>query len=240
MKTSSLCLVVFTLLCAALTAHAGAIARVPYRITKPGKYYLMKNLTPTATAVAPENAAIVIDASDVELDLQGFCVVANPANTTITTGILVLGGEGIRIRNGRIRGFATGLFGGSDAKDGLFEGLEIKSPTIPASSRTKGTHFRSCTFILDANTGKGLELTSSGGGPAHFVEHCTFYATSVGAAQTALSVGGGQPAIIRNCQFTGWALGIAGNNLTAIADNVFLNCTQKFDAGVSSQAGYNQ
>lgn len=241
MKTSSLCLAILTLLCAALTAHAGAIPKVPYRITKPGKYFLLKNLTPTATAVSPENAAIVIDASDVELDLQGFTVVANPANTTITTGILVLGGEGIRIRNGRIRGFTVGLYGGAQAKDGLFDGLEIKSPANPATSTTKGTHFRACTFILDGpTTGPGLQLSSSGGGPAHSVEHCTFYTDATANAATALTVGGGQPTIIRDCQFIGWFVGITGNNATAIADNVFIYCTTKVGGGIVTQAGYNQ
>lgn len=241
MKASSLALLVLALFTAVAT-NAGPISKVPARITKPGKYYLIANVTPTAKAVSPDATAIVIDADNVELDLQGFSVVGNPANPTISTGIFVAGKAGVRIRNGRVTGFATGLFGGAGSKDGLFEGLEIKSTTAPAASRTMGSHFRNCTFILDSNVGQALLLTSSGGGPAHLVEFCSFYATSLGAMNTqhGVSVGGGQPTIIRNCQFISFGLGIGGNNITSAADNVFQNCAAKLDAGVSNAVGYNQ
>jgi hypothetical protein len=224
-----------------VAAHAGPISKVPARISKPGKYYLIANVTPKATAVAEEGAAIVIDADNVELDLQGFSVVGNPANAAINIGILVSGKEGIRIRNGRVLGFATGLNGGFGAKDGLFEGLEIKSTLAPATSRTMGSHFRNCTFILDSNAGDALHLASSGGGPAHLVEFCSFYATSLGAGvQRGVAVAGTQPTIIRNCQFISFGLGISGNNITSAADNVFQNCPSKLDAGVTNPVGYNQ
>ncbi len=242
MKTSYLRLISLGFFFISSAAFAGPISKVPARIIKPGKYFLIANVTPTAKATALEGAAIVIDADNVELDLQGFSVIGNPANAAITTGILVSGKEGIRVRNGRVLGFATGLNGGSGSKDGLFEGLEIKSTTAPAGSRTMGSHFRNCTFILDSNVGNALLLTSSGGGPAHLVESCSFYATSLGvpATQRGITVGGGQPTIIRNCQFISFGLGISGNNITSAADNVFQGCTGKLDGGVVNAPGYNQ
>lgn len=242
MKPSFLHLICLGFFFVSVAAHAGPISKVPARITKPGKYFLIANVTPAAKATAPEGAAIFIDADNVELDLQGFSVVGNPANAAITIGIQVAGKEGIRIRNGRVLGFATGLNGGAGSMDGLFEGLEIKSTTAPAASRTMGSHFRNCTFILDSDAGNALLLTSAGGGPAHLVEFCSFYATSLGAgnAQSGITVGGGQPTIIRNCQFISFGLGISGNNATSAADNVFQDCTAKLDAGVGNTAGYNQ
>ncbi len=234
--------VVFLSLLAAVAAHAGPVGKVPFVITKPGKYYLIRNLTPTAKATSPNSAAIVIDADNVELDLQGFTIAGTSANANITTGILVIGKEGVRVRNGRIRGFASGLNASNQVRDGLFEGLEIKSTVSPAFSTTKGSHFRNCSFILDSNVGTALNLTSSGGGPAHIVESCTFYATTAGVAATqrAISVGGGQPTIIRDCQFISFGLGIGGNNITSAADNVFQGCIVKLDAGVSNSVGFNQ
>lgn len=223
-----------------IVAQAGPIKKVPVRITKPGKYYLIANVTPSQKAAA--EAVIVIDANDVELDLQGFSIVANPDNPTVTVGVSILGKEGIRVRNGRIRGFDWGIYGGNESRDVLFEGLEIKSSATAAECVSKGSHFRNCSFILGAAIGAGLRISSSGGGPAHIVEGCTFYATAQGVAMTqqAVAVGGQQPTIIRQCQFIGFGLGISGNNITTAADNVFQSCLTKFDAGVSNLVGYNQ
>jgi hypothetical protein len=236
------------LLFAAIGAEAGTISKVPIRITKPGKYSLKANVTPPATATSPDNAAIVIDADNVELDLQGFTVAGNPDNTTVDTGILILGKKGIRVRNGRIRDFPFGLNAGNATFDLLCEGLEIRAAAtatqpapIVARSVAKGSHFRNCTFVLDSLTGTALALSSSGGGPAHIVEFCTFYAITLGAANQNGVIAGGAPAtVVRNSQFLNLVLGISGNNNTTAADNVFQNCTTKLDGAVTNPAGYNQ
>ena len=221
-------------------AQAGVINKVPYVITKPGKYTLKKDLTPSASASADFQAAIAVLSPNVELDLSGFSVIANPDNAGITKGIVATASDDLRIVNGRVSGFATGISIGGDCHDVALERLQVKSPTLGATLTSKGTLIRDCSFILTTITGSALKVTSSGGGPAHVIERCSFYATTQGVAvsQLGLDIGGGAPTVVRSCQFLNLGQGLSGNNSTTIADNLFQDCIATFDG--SSAAGFNQ
>ena len=99
----------------------------PFKITAPGSYKLLGNLV-----VPPDASGILVQSSDVTLDLNGFSITGGivcdnggfdctPVPARDTIGVeAILGGQpvanifGVAIRNGHIRGFTFGIstFGG--------------------------------------------------------------------------------------------------------------------------------
>ena len=110
MKTprSLLSLVTSVLLLVASDAFAQAakpILSLPVTISKPGRYLIKQNLTLKKSAVA----AITILSNDVVLDLGGNVISHTlPAGTDVT-GVACQGVGGIRVFNGSVRGFTTGI-----------------------------------------------------------------------------------------------------------------------------------
>lgn len=80
------------------------ISSVPYTISAPGMYYLSGNLTCASTT----QDAITINASDVTLDLMGYCL-TGPGKTEagITSGIASTNSFNVEIRNGSIKNFGS-------------------------------------------------------------------------------------------------------------------------------------
>jgi parallel beta-helix repeat protein len=72
-----------------------------FRITQPGSYYLAGNIVGEAGKVG-----ILIEASDVRLDLNGFSLLGVPG---APLGILAVGISFVGICNGTVRGFGTGI-----------------------------------------------------------------------------------------------------------------------------------
>ena len=83
-----------------------AISRIPFTITKPGRYLLSKSLT-----ISTNFNAITIAADNVTLDLGDWTLEAiGLANTTHpSAAIFSLSQKNITIRNGTIRGFFRGI-----------------------------------------------------------------------------------------------------------------------------------
>lgn len=80
------------------------IASVPFTITNPGSYYLTTNLTTDTSGIL---SGILIEASDVTLDLNGFALM-----TTNDSGIgiaFVSSITNITVRNGSIDGWSAGV-----------------------------------------------------------------------------------------------------------------------------------
>lgn len=101
--------------CAATGCFAGDVPGLPVSITQPGSYVLTSNLTASSTG------AITTSALGVDLDLNGFSVIG-PGSCTASlggdgklvavtcTGTSGTGISGVAsIRNGTVRGFATGI-----------------------------------------------------------------------------------------------------------------------------------
>ena len=80
----------------------------PYTISQPGSYKLSGKLT-----VSTRTAAIIIAASNVTLDLNGFTIEGPPdtcINCAQVSGVMLSGlFTGITVRNGIISGYAGGL-----------------------------------------------------------------------------------------------------------------------------------
>ncbi len=125
-------LVLLTFL-ALLTSHATSLAAVipklPYTITKPGQYQLLKSLRYTGS----ENA-ITVNCDDVTIDLRGFTIEGDAAVkvTSQTAGVAALNRKNITVRNGTIRHFFRGVyFEGEDAAGGhLVENVRVDQSAL--------------------------------------------------------------------------------------------------------------
>lgn len=103
---------------------ARPILKLPATITKPGTYILRSNLVFKATT----GRAISVNADFVTIDLGGKVLVTTaPADVTNTTEGIHSNASNLTVRNGVIRGFATGVGVGSIGAPGrtLVEHLEV-------------------------------------------------------------------------------------------------------------------
>jgi hypothetical protein len=109
-------------------AECHRINVVPFTISRPGNYCLVRSLS---TAIV-SGAAVTIAASDVVLDLQGFTLDGSAAGDgTETYGIRADGRRDVRVRNGIVRGFFTGitLCNGSSSQGCAIEGITAENNT---------------------------------------------------------------------------------------------------------------
>lgn len=94
-----------------LTTFAQArkpISSVPYTITKPGNYYLSRDLVVTKPGKGGVTDCITILANNVTLDLNG-----RELSTTLDSGVGVMthnDASSIRVFNGTVRGFIIGVY----------------------------------------------------------------------------------------------------------------------------------
>jgi Right handed beta helix region len=111
MKTKLLFTIAVTFLAATFTASAQVkkpIGKVPFTITKPGNYYLTKDLTVTKSDPKFGFDGIQIAANNVTIDLNGRELsTTGGRGTGINSATDV---SNITIRNGVIRGFGTGVY----------------------------------------------------------------------------------------------------------------------------------
>ncbi len=110
-----------TTLCTEITA-------LPFTITAQGVYCLKKNLNVNLSAF--DSAAITINAGNVTIDFNGFRVNNQaPLATNSTNGVFASDRSNITLKNGFIRGFATGIYLGEVSPNGssnhLVEGMKI-------------------------------------------------------------------------------------------------------------------
>jgi hypothetical protein len=126
------------------------ILSVPFLITKTGKYRLTKPLVNLGA-----NAAIVVFARDVVIDLNGFSLTGVSDAKNDNVGIVVNGGNTI-IRNGTIRKFNTAITDSSGANGTIVEDV------ICLSQATAGIRFIAPDVLLRRvvvrNTGAQDEL----------------------------------------------------------------------------------
>jgi hypothetical protein len=79
------------------------ITSLPYRIDKPGFYYVTGNLSTNSAA------GITIAQQDVTLDLMGFTLYGN-LSVPESRGISIAGGNNIEVRNGTLEGWNYGVY----------------------------------------------------------------------------------------------------------------------------------
>ncbi len=100
------------------------ISSLPYTITNPGKYVLGYNLPGNAAS----GAAITVSCGNVDLDLGGYVILGGALSSTGLTpnvGILVNGYAQVRIHDGAVSSFGTGVLVNSGAADVEIDGLNI-------------------------------------------------------------------------------------------------------------------
>lgn len=115
------------------------IDRAPLVIDRPGRYLLARDLRTTGTA-------IVVKASQVRIDLQGFRIDGPAVADTTAHGISIHDQSDVTVRNGAISGFQYGVYAG-----GREAGLAAQDPAAP--SRIVVEHVQ-----LSRNTFRGVRI----------------------------------------------------------------------------------
>lgn len=141
------------------------IAAAPFTITDPGHYYLTRNLSVSS------GAAIIVNARNVSIDLGGFTIVGNePAVPTTGITVVLEGSTRVRVENGTIRNFRTGIFMANSGEN------RIEDVTLVAN-RT-GVFLGGGSMISDCTISKGLygiQLI----GPGSDVRNCNVNSTEL-------------------------------------------------------------
>jgi parallel beta-helix repeat protein len=113
------------------------ITTLPYTISTPGFYYLSGNLTTS-------EAGIIVNASDVTLDLMGFCITGNWEGAGITVSS---DQSNVEIRNGSIKSFDKGIYAATPSGTGIrVIGVRING-TYSAINLGAGTLVKGCSVI---------------------------------------------------------------------------------------------
>lgn len=201
------------LLCIALPDGALAdttvgtpISRLPYRITKPGKYRLVKNLTLPATSSAA--TAIQMTVPDVVLDLNGFSM-SGPRAGGASEGIFL--SDRSTVRNGTIHGFQTAV-NSNGGINTVIEDLTIVEPSSIGIVTSSFGNIRRCRVIIGTYFAPepGSFLIGVSAGSASLVEGCQVTLTAASGGQLrGFSLGSG--GVAREC--------IARDNTTTSGPN---------------------
>jgi hypothetical protein len=133
-------------------ATVNAAGGFPYTISQSGSYKLSSNLTVTT----PGTSAIVINADNVVLDLNGFTV-ARPAGSGFGNGIFGFGHQNITVKNGVVTGWNLGirLIANGDV-NALVEEVHASNNTFGIS--VGDGIVRRCTAT--GNSSDGISVTS--------------------------------------------------------------------------------
>ena len=97
------------------------ITSLPHTISNPGFYYLGGNLTTSETG-------ITVNASDVTLDLMGFCITGPGVGVNAASGITIMEDcSNVEIRNGSLKGFSQyGIYAPSSSTGIRLIGIRVK------------------------------------------------------------------------------------------------------------------
>jgi hypothetical protein len=233
MNTQVIRLVLFAtlLFLSAISGYATVIDKVPFTITASGTYVLESDLT-----LARGSDAIVVEASNVVIDLKGFTLSAVDNNVTDSVAIGVRDrAQNVFIKNGQIMGFITGVLLQSPRE--VVENLRIlacfRGITLDLGS---GNCIVQNCFIDGQGTpfpdGAGILI----GAVRNVVQHCQilncFYGLQFFARPTS---GAGNNYIansIFNCQY-GLKMGASDK----YQDNVTNGCESPYSDGTA--VGYN-
>lgn len=205
------------------------ISSAPFSITNPGAYYLTTNVTVSG------GDAIVIAASGVTLDLQGFTV-SSTAPSANGTGILLTNSVGdVIIYNGHIRGGVTnsgGIFNGSGFASGV-----AYSDNSPTNSRVSGISASGClTYGIFLGTANSTVAESCTVLTAGFI--------GIGASTVKGCVASGSGGFgisadqVSDC--SGDSSGFNGSGISAtVAQNCIGSASGSFGAGISAFTAQN-
>jgi len=203
------------------TTKCKAITKLPYEIKVAGVYCLKKNLTMgvAGSAISINEAA----AAGTVIDLNGFTLSssATVADLDTSTGI-GLGAPNIRIHNGTIKKFGTGIWANGNCRGCILEDL-----------------------ILDSNLGAAISVQWVEGIIRHNLITNTggVYAGTPNASATGIDISGGDTSVLDNTIIgvtgigTGSGTGIKGGHRSVVSNNTISNTST---CGICLQSGNSQ
>lgn len=140
------------------------IDSVPFTIDQPGHYYLTRNLS------VASGAAITVNARNVSIDLGGFTLVGNEVVPTTGINVTLTGSTRVRIENGTIRNFQTGIFMANSSENRIEEVRLVANAT--GASLGGGTLLSDCIISKGRY---GIQLYGPGSG----VRNCNVNSTEL-------------------------------------------------------------
>lgn len=195
------------------------ISTYPTTITSPGSYYLTGNLNPFAST------AIIIQASDVTVDLNGFNILQGDTGIYVSNGV-----QNATIRNGSLRAQGTyGIFAPN------VSGLTLEHLRVAGVTSGVGATVSSNAVVEDCifenNAGDGLRtsegarvfnITSvSNQGVGILTGHHSVIRNCVVANNTSYGIDAGYSCVISDCA----ARNNSANNINAGNDVAISHCT---------------
>jgi len=118
-------------------ANTPGMSNYLYAVTNSGSYYLTENTT-------VPNGGILVLASDVTIDLSGFKLEGNPANSY--SGIDVVGNGNVEVRNGTLARFGNkGIYGGVGDDGKGCKAVEVRV----IQNDSHGIQWSGCGSIID-------------------------------------------------------------------------------------------
>jgi parallel beta-helix repeat protein len=160
------------------------ISSAPYTITASGSYYLTTNLV-----LGSFSPAIVVLASSVTIDLNGFTVVATNLEGGSAIKVPSSGSVNLTIRNGSVNNFLNAI-DATNASTCLIENVSCYLIYYNAVAVGPGSVVRNCTVRTAAASGGGNGILT---GDSSVIEHCALFNDTGLYNGNAISVGG-------NCQ----------------------------------------
>lgn len=203
-----------------------------WNITEPGSYYLTENIS---------GAGLVILASDVDLDLNGFTVSNDGGFSAIT--VYSLGLRNVRIRNGTVRaelvsggidGVLLAGVGGTTNSDFVVENLHVSGYGRGQIAGQAGSSVSVNRLIVRRCSLRAVDAIGSAGvwaGGGAIVEDCAISSTGATSRSIGVSAMGG--CVVRRCQFSDLGAGAYLNGQSLVSECLFTSVGQ----GISIQAG---
>jgi hypothetical protein len=199
-----------------------AITTLPIAITSPGLYYLTNNLTSSGT----NNYAITVNADDVTIDLNGFCLTGpGKGSGTLNSGIVVAATRtNVEIRNGSIKAF--GLDGIQSAPD--CTSIRVVGVRVRDTGHYGINLDGSGNLVMDCaakNSETGIYVGTSSLVKGSQVVENSYYGIFLNVASTAVgnTVRGGTYGIVANPGSSVTDNTVSGNSQDGI--NTFTACT---------------
>lgn len=203
-----------------------------WSIIEPGAYYLTENIN---------GAILTINASDVDLDLNGFTVSNDGGRAAIT--VYSNGLRNVRIRNGTVRAqFVSGGidgvlfagFGGTSNGECLAENLHVSGYGRGQISGFSNSGVGVNRLVVRHCTLRATDATGSAGvygGSNAVVEECAILGGSATGRGVGVNAQGG--AVVRRCHFAELGGGVYLNGQSLVQECLFTTLGQ----GISIQAG---
>ncbi|HEX4209086.1 MAG TPA: hypothetical protein VHY56_01735 [Candidatus Binataceae bacterium] len=131
---------------------------LPFKITKSGSYFLGGNFA----IVSKTTTAIVINANNVTLNLNGFVISGLGASATSGVGINASAATGVIIANGIVTGF--GGNGISLGNNGMVENMQIYNNGGNGVDCSSSTACYVTGSVITGNHGTGLDFSDKSSG----------------------------------------------------------------------------